>query len=217
MIANVSNQLQEDIKGITADVVRMLSLVRESCELARRALIDQDVTAAEACIAGDDAIDTVQADLELRVLTVIARRQPAARDLRFLGAAYQALPAIERAGDYAEHVAAAAILLAAEPPLKRYTDLQRIFEVLSRMIETTMKAFAEEDLEVARRAHGMDNEIDELYREIQDELLRYMMESPAAVSRANRLLEVARYLERLGDHLENVDEHVIFWLTGERL
>ena len=195
----------------------MLSLVKQACELARRGLIEQDIAAAEACIAGDEAIDTVQDELELRVLTVIARRQPAARDLRFLGAAYQALPAIERAGDYAEHVASAAIELASEPPLKRYTDLQRIFEVLNRMLDTTMKAFAEEDLEAARRAHGMDNEIDELYRQIQDELLSYMVESPSTVARANTLLEVARYLERLGDHLENVDEHVIFWLTGERV
>ncbi len=217
MVPTVPSPLQEDIKAIAADIVRMLSLVKQACELARRGLIEQDIAAAEACIAGDEAIDTVQDELELRVLTVIARRQPAARDLRFLGAAYQALPAIERAGDYAEHVASAAIELASEPPLKRYTDLQRIFEVLNRMLDTTMKAFAEEDLEAARRAHGMDNEIDELYRQIQDELLSYMVESPSTVARANTLLEVARYLERLGDHLENVDEHVIFWLTGERV
>ena len=217
MVPTVPSPLQEDIKAIAADIVRMLSLVKQACELARRGLIEQDIAAAEACIAGDEAIDTVQDELELRVLTVIARRQPAARDLRFLGAAYQALPAIERAGDYAEHVASAAIELASEPPLKRYTDLQRIFEVLNRMLDTTMKAFAEEDLEAARRAHGMDNEIDELYRQIQDELLSYMVESPSTVARANTLLEVARYLERLGDHLENVDEHVIFWMTGERV
>ena len=217
MVPTVPNPLQEDIEAIAADIVRMLSLVKEACELARRSLIDQDVAAAEACMAGDDAIDAVQDDLELRVLTVIARRQPAARDLRFLGAAYQALPGIERAGDYAEHVARAAIELADQPPLKRYTDLQRIFEVLNRMLDTTMKAFAEADLAAAQRAHAMDNEIDELYRQIQNELLTYMMESPDAVGRANLLLEVARYLERLGDHIENVDEHVIFWLTGERV
>ena len=217
MTPAVPNPLQEDIRSVTGDLVRMLSLVKEACELARRGLIDQDVVAAKACIAGDDAIDAVQADLEMRVLTIIARRQPAARDLRFLGAAYQAILAIERAGDYAEHVASAAIVLADQPPLKRYTDSQRIFEVLGRMIETTMKAFAEADLAAAQRAHAMDNEIDELYRQIQDELLTYMIESPETVARANRLLEVARYLERLGDHIENVNEHVVFWLTGKRL
>src|SRR5690606_28143621 len=216
MLPALPNPLQGDSKGITADIVRMLSLVKAWCELARRALMDHDTAAAAAHVARDHASDRVQADLELRVLTVIARRQPAARDLRFLGAAYQALPAIERAGDYAEHVATAAIELAAEPPLKRYTDLQRIFEVLNRMLDTTMKAVAEEDLDAAQRVHAMVIEIDEVYRQIQDELLTFMVESPATVARANTRLEVARYLERLGDHLEHVDEHVIFWLTDER-
>jgi len=195
----------------------MLSLVREATELARRALVDQDAAAAELCIAGDNAIDRVQIDLEMRILTVIARRQPAAKDLRFLGAAYQALSDIERAGDYAEHVASAALELATEPPLKRYLDLQRIFVVLSKMLDVTMKAIAESDKGAALEAHAMDEEIDELYQQIQRELITYMLESTGAIGRATKLLDVARYLERLGDHIENVDEHVVFWLTGERM
>lgn len=217
MAAVDNGPLADDIQSVTADVLRMLSLVREATDLARRALIDQDDDAARRCIEGDDAIDKVQADLELRILTIIARRQPAARDLRFLGASYQALSDIERAGDYAEHVARAAIELSKEPPLKRYLDLQRIFEVLARMLDVTMKAFAERDKDAALEAHAMDEEIDQLYQQIQRELLTYMLESTGAIGRATKLLDVARYLERLGDHIENVDEHVVFWLTGERM
>ena len=208
--------LSEDIANVANHVLGMLGLVKEATELARRALIDQDREAAERCMAGDARIDAMQAELEMRILTVIARRQPAARDLRFLGASFQALHDIERAGDYAEHVAGAALELAKEPPLKRYLDLQRCFEVLAEMIDATMTAYAEEDAEAARRAHAMDQVIDDLYEQIQRELLTYMLESPAAIGRANRLLEVARYLERLGDHIENVNEHIVFWLTGER-
>src|SRR5690606_15490271 len=203
MAAVDNGPLAEDIQSVTADVLRMLSLVREAADLARRALIDQDGEAAQRCIDGDDAIDRIQADLELRILTIIARRQPAARDLRFLGAAYQALSDIERAGDYAEHVARAALELAKEPPLKRYLDLQRIFDVLARMLDVTMKAFAERSKEAALEAHAMDEEIDQLYQQIQRELLTYMLESTAAIGRATKLLDVARYLERLGDHIEN--------------
>ncbi len=217
MAAVDNGPLADDIQSVTADVLRMLSLVREATDLARRALIDQDDDAARRCIEGDDAIDKIQADLELRILTIIARRQPAARDLRFLGASYQALSDIERAGDYAEHVARAAIELSKEPPLKRYLDLQRIFEVLARMLDVTMKAFAERDKDAALEAHAMDEEIDQLYQQIQRELLTYMLESTGAIGRATKLLDVARYLERLGDHIENVDEHVVFWLTGERM
>ena len=209
--------LSEDIANVANNVLRMLSLVREATELARRALIDQDEDAARRCMAGDAQIDAMQAELETRILTVIARRQPAARDLRFLGASFQALHDIERAGDYAEHVAAAALELAQEPPLKRYLDLQRCFEVLAEMLDVTMKAYAEEDAEAAKRAHAMDQEVDDLYEQIQRELLTYMLADTSAISRASQLAAVARYLERLGDHIENVNEHVIFWLEGVRL
>jgi len=208
--------LDADLQDINASLVRMLSQVREACDLARQALIANDLGAARTCIENDHRIDEAQAELELRILTVIARRQPAARDLRFLGAAYQSLADIERAGDYAEHVARAAVALAERPPLKKYLDMQRILEVLGAMIDTSMKAVAEADLDAARRAHAMDREIDDLYEQIQRELLTYMIEDPETIGRATQLLAVARYLERLGDHLENVDEHIMFWLTGER-
>src|SRR5690554_194727 len=217
MSAEPMNPLEQDLQQINGDVVRMLSMVRESCELARRSLVEQDVAAAEQCTQADDEIDRIQAELELRILTVIARRQPAARDLRFLGASLQALADIERAGEYAEHVADVGVRLAEQPRLKKYLDIQRIFEVLAEMIDTTAKAVAEADVDAARRAHSLDNEIDDLYDQIQRELLTYMLADTGSISRATELAAVARYLERLGDHIENVNEHVIFWLEGKRL
>ena len=210
-------QLERDLQAISADVVRMLTLVRQSCDLARRALIERDSSAAALCTAADDDIDQLHSQLETRILTLIARRQPAARDLRFLGASLQALADIERAGDYAEHVAVAGERLAQQPTLKKYLDLQRIFEVLDEMIVTTIKAFEEGDVAAARRAHALDNEIDDLYDQIQRELLTYMLADTGTIGRATDLLAVARYLERLGDHLENVNEHIIFWLEGVRM
>lgn len=217
MSATSLTPLESDLQAISGDVLRMLSLVRESCEYARQSLIEGRRDAAEKCRELDDEIDRLQAELEIRILTLIARRQPAAADLRFLGASLQALADIERAGDYAEHVANAGVELAKEPPLKKYLDIQRIFEVILEMIDTTAKAFAEGDAHAARRSHALDNEIDELYDQIQRELLTYMLADTGAIGRATKLSQVARYLERLGDHLENVNEHVIFWLEGKRL
>lgn len=210
------NALDKDLQEITAATVRMLSLVRESADLAKRALIDADVDAAERCVAHDRLVDEAQAELEMRILTVIARRQPAARDLRFLGAIYQALSSIERAGDYAVHVARAGAELAQRPPLKKYLDMERILQVIALMLETTIEALAEGDVEAARRSLAMDDEIDELYEQIQRELLTYMIEDGSAISAATKLLSVGRYLERFGDHIENVDEQILLWLTGSR-
>ena len=217
MTTDAMNALELDLQQINGDVVRMLSMVRESCELARRALIEQDVGAAQLCARADAEIDRIQAELELRILTVIAKRQPAAGDLRFLGASLQALAAIERAGDYAEHVAEVGARLAQQPRVMKYADFQRIFEVLAEMIETTAKAVAEGDGAAARRAHAMDNEIDDLYDQIQRQLLTSMLTDAGSIPAATELSAVARYLERLGDHMENVNEHLIFWLEGKRL
>ncbi|CAN5645670.1 phosphate signaling complex protein PhoU [soil metagenome] len=211
------NALEQKLQELSGAVVRMLSFVRESTYLARRALLDGDAEAALRCAENDRRIDALQAQLEQTILTIIARRQPAAGDLRFLGAMYRALADIERAGDYAEHVARTGAELAFETPLKKYLDLARIFDILTGMIEATIKALAESSAEDARAALAMDDEIDELYEQVQRELLTYMMEDPQTIGKATKLLNVGRYLERLGDHLENVNEHIIFWLTGERL
>lgn len=212
------NALNQDLQEVNASVVRMLSLVREQTELAKRALVEGDVEAAQACIKLDAAqVDPLMQSLEQRILTIIARRQPAATDLRFLGAAYRALADIERAGDYAVHVARAGAELAQKPPLKKYTDMKRILEILSAMTEKTISALADSSAETARDAHAMDKEIDDLYEQIQRELLTYMLEDPNTINTATKLLSVARQLERLGDHLENVNEHILFWLTSERL
>ena len=198
-------------------VMRMLSLVREETELAKRALIGAESEMAERCYALDrEQVDPMMQQLEQRILTVIARRQPAAGDLRFLGAAYRALADIERAGDYAAHVARAGAELSQEPPLKKYTDMKRILEVLLAMFDKTIGAIATPSAALAREAHAMDQEIDDLYEQIQRELLTYMMERPDRIGTATKLLAVARHLERLGDHLENVNEHLLFWQTGRR-
>ena len=211
------NALDQELQKINASTVRMLSQVRESVNLAQRGLVDADVESAQKCIDDDVHIDKIQEQLEQRILSVIARRQPAARDLRFLGAVHRALSDIERAGDYAVRVARASITLSEKPPLKKYLDMDRILTILSTMIEVTIKALTESDIEAARNAWVMDDEIDDLYGQMERELLTYMIEDANTISVSSQLLSVGRSLERLGDHIENVNEHIIFWLTGERL
>jgi phosphate transport system protein len=217
MVQDAMSVLEQDLQEVSAGTVRMLSMVRESVGLARAALLDADVAAADRAIAADADVDTLQHELERRVLTVIARRQPAAKDLRFLASVFQSLADIERSGDYAVHVARAGAELAGSPPLKKYVDMKRILDVLDEMLEGTMRAVAEGDAGVAAATLAMDDEIDVLFEQIQRELLTYMMADPRTITSATKLLAVARYLERCGDHIENVNEHVIFWITGERV
>ena len=212
-----TNALETDLQEVAALVVRMLSLVRESVRHAARALIHADPEGAVRAATLDTEIDALQQTLERRILVIIARRRPTATDLRFLGAMHRALTDVERAGDYAVHIARAGAELAASPPLKRYLDMRRMLIVADLMLEATIAALADGDEDAARRAHAMDEEIDELYEQVQRELLTYMMADPATIPVATELLAVGRHLERLGDHVENVCEHIVFWRSGERL
>jgi phosphate transport system protein len=217
MVNSGMTVLEGELRDINDTAVRMLSLVREGVREARSALLDGDVEAARRCAAGDQQVDALQRELEMRCLTIIARHQPAASDLRFLGATLLALADIERMGDYAVHVARAGADLAREPRLKKYLDMARILTILDAMLEGTMHALADGDADAAYAARALDEEIDELFDQIQRELLTYMMADPQTINRATTLLMVARHLERCGDHIENVNEHIVFWLTGTRI
>lgn len=207
--------LDRDLNRITENFLRMVSLVREELELATAGLVAQDVAKAEEAIRLDEKVDALDLEIENEVLAAIARHQPVAGDLRFLATVLKALTDLERAGDYAAHVAEDALALAGEPPLKKYIVLAEMSERLERMLDLLAKAIAERDLAAAERILKLDDDVDDLYEQIVRELLTYMIEDPRTISKALTLMRVARSYERLGDHLENIAERVFFWLTGK--
>jgi len=207
--------LDRDLTRITENFLRMTSLVREQLELATAGLVEQDVARAEEAVRLDEKVDALDLEIENEVLAAIARHQPVAGDLRFLATVLKALTDLERAGDYAAHVAEDALALASEPPLKKYIVLAEMAERLERMLDLLAKAVAERDLAAAERILEIDDDVDDLYEQIVRELLTYMIEDPRTISKALTLMRVARSYERLGDHLENIAERVFFWLTGK--
>lgn len=212
-----TTQLEEDMHAIVENVIRMLSMVRESTELAHRALIKGNNQAAQACSANDIAVDNLQTSLEKRILEVIEARHPKGIDLRLLTSMHRSLADIERAGDYAEHIAKTAVKLDIEHPVKKYHDLNHIFGLLNTMLELAIKALAESNETIVKEIFTIDNEIDDLYTQIQRELITLMIEDPKLINLGTHLLNITRFLERLGDHIVNVGEHIIFWRTAKRL
>jgi len=141
--------LDRDLNRITENFLRMVSLVREELELATAGLVAQDVAKAEEAVRLDEKVDALDLEIENEVLAAIARHQPVAGDLRFLATVLKALTDLERAGDYAAHVAEDALALAGEPPLKKYIVLAEMSERLERMLDLLAKAIAERDLAAA--------------------------------------------------------------------
>lgn len=207
--------LDKALNELVEETLRMLSLVREMTQKATEALVEGNRAKAEEVIAKDQEVDALELKIENQAVAVIARHQPVASDLRLIFTIIKALTDLERAGDYAMHVAEDALLLAQEPPLKRYVTLPEMGKRLLEMMDTLGKAVAERDPGLARKVVEMDDQVDGLYEEVTRELITYMLEDPRTITKALTLMRVARSYERLGDHLENVGERVIYWLTGE--
>lgn len=207
--------LDRELNQLTEQTIRMISLVREMTEKSAKALREQDPSLAQEVIAQDAQVDAMELEIESKTITLIARQGLVASDLRFAFTVIKTLTDLERAADYAAHVAEDVIVLAKEPPLKNYVTLPEMGRRLSLMLDLISKAFAERDIEVAKEVMRRDDEVDVLYEEISRELLTYMMEDPRTITKALTLGRVARSYERLGDHLENISERIIYWLTGK--
>jgi len=207
--------LDKALNQLVEESLRMLSLVRQMTQEATEALVEGDRAKAEEVISRDKEVDALELKIENQAIAVIARHQPVATDLRLIFTIIKALTDLERSGDYAVHVAEDALFLSQEPPLKRYVTLPEMGRRLLVMMDTLGKAVAERDAELARQVLAMDDQVDGLYEEVTRELVTYMMEDPRTLTKALTLMRVARSYERLGDHLENIAERVIYWLTGE--
>lgn len=207
--------LDRELNHLTEQTIRMISLVREMVEKSAKALGEQDPRLALEIIAQDALVDALELEIEAKTITLMARQGLVASDLRFAFTIIKALTDLERAADYAAHVAEDVIVLAKEPPLKNYITLPDMGRRLTLMLDLVSKAIAERDIEAAKQIFHRDDEIDGLYEEVSRELLTYMMEDPRTITKALTLGRIARSYERLGDHLENISERILYWLTGK--
>jgi phosphate transport system protein len=145
---------------------------------------------------------------------LIALRQPAASDLRFITTALKIVVDLERIGDLAVNIAERAIELNQSPPLRPVHDLARLAQLCQSQLRKALDAFVDGDAEKAAAIIGDDDILDALYHTLFNELLGLMMEDPRNIRRASSLLFVAKHLERLGDHVTNVAEMVVYMVRG---
>jgi phosphate transport system protein len=185
---------------------RTEAIVQKSVEALKR----RDASLAEAVFDDDRAIDRLEIDIEERCVGLLALRQPLAADLRTITAALKISNDLERMGDHAVNIASCAVRLAQVPPLKPLVDIPRMADMAASMLRDALDAFVRRDAVTARRLCRRDDEVDNLNRQIFRELLSFMMEDPATITRAMDLILVARNLERVADLATNVAEEVVF-------
>ena len=208
--------LEADLRAVLNGALNMLGTVERMLPVASDVLLHEQAERLDEVRSLDREVDAQEAHLEAECLRIIALHQPVARDLRLVALILKSLSDIERMGDYVVHVAEDGAELAQAPALKRYVNLSRMLERLTEMSQNLRTSLADRDVTRAEATIGMDDEVDELYEQIQRELVTYMLEDPRNISKALMLMRVGRSLERVGDHMENVAERVRYWVTGSR-
>ena len=174
------------------------------------ALIDRDSEAAKAVLVADDEIDRLEVEIDRLCVDIIALRQPAARDLRFVISVAKITPILERIADHACNIARAVIDLNDEPQLNGHFDLPRMAEQASSMLHASLDAFTSHDASAARAVIARDDEIDEIYNRSFHDLIELMVADPSTTTRAARLLFVAKHIERIGDYVEDICELTVY-------
>lgn len=180
-----------------------------------KSLTDRDTDLAERIIAMDHEINGCELAIDEKCLELLARRQPAARDLRFITLALKIVTDMERIGDQCSNIAKRTRELNLELPLKPYIDIPRMAHATEIMLKEALDAFVRGDAELAVKVCEDDSFIDDLNAQIQRELLTYMLEDPKTISRALKLTYISKYLERIADHATNIAEMVIFMVKGK--
>ena len=210
-------QFMEELARLNHDVLAMGTRVEEALRKAVEALKSQNVELAKEVKASDELVNALQLKIEDQAAVLLATQQPVARDLRELVTVFKVTDNLERAGDHAVHLAKAAIKLAGEPPFRQIETLARMAEIEYGMIRGAVDAYLNHDADKARRIAAMDDEVDVAHKSVVKEALELMREKPDTVERANKIIATSGFLERLGDHMTNVCEAVVFMVEGSHV
>jgi len=177
---------------------------------AMYALAERNSEAAREVLAGDDRIDRLEVEIDRLCIDILALRQPAARDLRFVISVAKITPILERLADHACNIARVALDLNNEPQLRPFPDLSRMAGVAASMLRAALDAFTQGDAAAARRVIEQDDEIDVMYEGLFHDLIGLMVNEPSATPRAARLLFVAKHLERIADYVTDICELTVY-------
>ena len=205
----------EALNRLRHDILSMATRVEEDLGKALSALKNSNKELAKEVEANDAVINAMQLKIEDEAAIIIATQQPVARDLRELVTIFKLTSNLERIGDHAVHLAKAATKLSREKLFRYREHLERMGETGQQMIRAAIAAYLSQDAEEARKVALMDDIIDHEHKELTEEVLTLMKERPNMVKKAVRLLNTSGYLERLGDHITNICEAIIYMTEGK--
>ena len=211
------NHFENEMESLQMDILKMSSMVEESLLTSVTALKNKDVVMAQKVIDGDQAIDDKEINIEDHCLKLIALQQPLAKDLRIIATALKIITDLERIADYSSDIAKITLKVAGEEYVKALVDIPQMAHLAVEMIRLSIDAYINSNVEQAKLAAAMDDQVDLLQKKIFKDLVEIMVKHPEKVNQATLFLLVSRYLERIGDHITNICERIVFSETGVRI
>ncbi len=215
MAEHISKQFDADLEAVRTRVLQMGGLVEAQIVKAIDGLSTGDLDAIEQVIADDHRVNALEVELDEICSGVIAKRQPAAGDLRLLVAVIKTITDLERIGDEAEKIARMAKLVHTAKRTNMPTlELKHVSGLVLAMLRKALDAFARLDSSAASQVVEQDQLVDDEFRSILRQLITFMMEDPRTITRSLEILFVAKALERIGDHSKNMAEYVVYMVEG---
>lgn len=210
-------QFDTELEEIRSKVLQMGGLVEEQIIRALEALTTGNLTLAGQVMANDHRVNALEVTIDEECSTVIALRQPAAKDLRMVMAVVKTITDLERIGDEAAKIArmTQAIYESDRPTVPRVTEIQHVADIALGMLRNALDAFARLDLTVAAKVVRQDEQVDKAFVSILRQLITFMMEDPRTISHAIEILFIAKAIERIGDHAKNMSEYVVYLVKGK--
>jgi phosphate transport system protein len=215
MSEHISKQFDAELEGVRTRVLQMGGLVEQQIIKAIEGLSSGDLALIEKVIEDDHRVNAMEVELDEACSRVIAKRQPAAGDLRLIIAVIKTITDLERIGDEAEKIARMAKLVhTAERINMPQLELKHVSGLALGMLRKALDTFARLDSKGAAQVVEQDELVDAEFRSILRQLITFMMEDPRTITRSLEILFVAKALERIGDHSKNMAEYVVYMVEG---
>jgi phosphate transport system protein len=207
--------IEENLNLLRDKLLIMGGAAEKAILLSMRALIERDSELAERVVREDDAIDQIELEIDQMCVDVLVLKQPAASDLRFVVSVARTAPSVERIADHAVNIARHALSLNIEPEIDSRIDLSAMARIVQEMLVAGLDAFTSGDPERAQATIARDDEVDELYDRLYDQVIDAMKRDPSAVSRGAQWLFVLKHLERIADYVTNICEQIVYMSRGQ--
>jgi phosphate transport system protein len=210
------SKFDSELESLRSKVLEMGGIVEEQIKNAVDALVDADAKLAKKVIDADTKVNNFEKLIDENCLLVLVKRSPAAGDLRFVSTVQKTISDLERIGDESSKIARAALRIYEDDRMGKpsLSDIKSMAKLVIGMLHEALDSFARLDPKISLEVRKEDEAVDEIYQSCMRTQLTYMLEDPRKISTSLEVIYIAKALERIGDHSENIAEYVVYSVKG---